>query len=479
MEYEPVIGLEVHAQLLTKSKLFCSCSTSFGAPPNTQVCPICCGYPGVLPVLNKEAVEMTIKAALALNCKIASHCRFARKNYFYPDLPKNYQISQYAEPLSQNGYIEIRSSLGIRKIGIRRVHLEEDAGKTIHLSEDNISLVDFNRTGVPLIEIVSEPDIRSPEEAKEYLRMLRAILQYLGVCNGNMEEGSLRCDANVSVRPKGSDKLGVKTEIKNMNSFTSVQKALEYEVERQIRLLEEGEQIVQETRLWNPELNITEPMRTKEEAHDYRYFPEPDLLPVEIDKEWVARIKATLPELPQERQQRFIMQYQLPEYDAILLCSSKAIADFFESAVKLHYNPKSISNWIMTEVMRELTGKEMKMEELPLVPQQLAQLVKLIDSGIISGKIAKSVFRELLNTTKEPETILKEKGLALISDYDQLSAIVDEVLSENEQVVTEYLKGKEKALGYLVGQIMKKTKGQANPQLANQILKERLAKKSS
>ncbi|MCX7918604.1 MAG: Asp-tRNA(Asn)/Glu-tRNA(Gln) amidotransferase subunit GatB [bacterium] len=474
MNYEAVIGLEVHAELLTKSKCFCSCSTEFGNEPNSQICPICSGFPGVLPVLNKEAVAMTIKTGLALHCEIATYSRFARKNYYYPDLPKNYQISQYAEPLSRNGYIEIPTKTGLKTIGITRVHLEEDAGKLLH-SPDGYSLVDLNRTGVPLMEIVSEPDIRSPEEAKDYLMMLRAILQYLEVCNGNMEEGTFRCDANVSIRPVGTKGLGTKAEIKNMNSFKNVQKALEYEVERQIEMIESGERIIQETRLWNPDKGITEPMRSKEYAHDYRYFPEPDLVPMEIAKEWIEEIRATMPELPMARKSRFITQYQLPEYDAELLTVSKPVADFYEAAVKLHPNAKSISNWIMTELMRELSGKEFRYTEFPITPMQLANLVKLIDTNMISGKTAKQVFNAMLRTDISPENYVKEKGLIQITDTSAIEKLVDEVIAQNEAAVAEYKKGKEGAINALVGQVMKASKGKANPQVVNQLLKQKLS----
>jgi aspartyl-tRNA(Asn)/glutamyl-tRNA(Gln) amidotransferase subunit B len=474
MDYEAVIGLEVHAELLTQSKCFCSCSTEFGNEPNTQICPICSGFPGVLPVLNIEAVKMAIKTGLALHCEIAQYSRFARKNYYYPDLPKNFQISQYAEPLTGKGYVEVPTKTGLKKIGITRVHLEEDAGKLMH-SPDGYSLVDLNRTGVPLMEIVSEPDMRSPEDAKDYLMMLRAILQYLEVCNGNMEEGTFRCDANVSIRPVGAKEFGTKAEIKNMNSFKNVQKALEYEVERQIEATETGERIVQETRLWNPDKGLTESMRSKEFAHDYRYFPEPDLVPMEISKDWIAEIKSTMPELPIARKDRFVTQYQLPEYDAELLTVSKPVAEFYETTVKLHSNPKSISNWIMTELMRELTGKEFKYTEFPISPKQLAELVKLIDANTINGKTAKQVFSAILRTDISPENYVKEKGLVQITDTSAIEKIVDEVIAKNEATVAEYKKGKEGAINALVGQVMKASKGKANPQMVNQLLKQKLS----
>ncbi|MDI6783384.1 MAG: Asp-tRNA(Asn)/Glu-tRNA(Gln) amidotransferase subunit GatB [bacterium] len=473
MDYETVIGLEVHAELLTQSKCFCSCSTEFGNEPNSQICPICSGFPGVLPVLNKQAVAMAIKTGLALHCEIAQYSRFARKNYYYPDLPKNFQISQYAEPLTKNGYVEVPTKTGVKKIGITRVHLEEDAGKLLH-SPDGYSLVDLNRTGVPLMEIVSEPDMRSPEDAKDYLQMLRAILQYLEVCNGNMEEGTFRCDANISIRSVGNKELGTKAEIKNMNSFKNVQKALEYEVERQIEAVESGKRIVQETRLWNPDKGFTESMRSKEFAHDYRYFPEPDLVPMEISKEWIAEIESSMPELPIARKDRFVAQYQVPEYDAELLTVSKPVADFYETAVSLHPNAKSISNWIMTELMRELTGKEFRMTEFPLTPTQLANLVKLIDANTISGKTAKQVFSAILRTDISPENYVKEKGLVQITDTSAIEKIVEEVIANNAATVAEYKKGKEGAINALVGQVMKASKGKANPQLVNQLLKQKL-----
>ena len=478
VEYEAVIGLEVHAELKTKSKIFCSCSTEFGADPNTQVCPVCLGLPGTLPVLNKRVVEFAIKAALALNCKIAEYSKFDRKNYFYPDLPKNYQISQYDLPIAANGYLTINIDGKEKRIGITRLHMEEDAGKLIHSNDDisraDYSLVDFNRTGVPLIEIVSEPDIRTPEEARVYLEQLKAILQYTEVSDCKMQEGSLRCDANVSVRPKGSSKFGTKTELKNMNSFKALQKALEYEINRQIELLEKGIPVVQETRTWNEQKGITETLRSKEEAHDYRYFPEPDLVPLVIDREWVEEIRKSLPELPSERKNRLIRDYGLPEYDAEVITSSKALADFYDECVDIYDNPKEISNWVMGELLRLLNANNMEVEDSPIKPKDLVGLLELQKKGVISGKIAKQVFDEMFETGKDAETIVKEKDLVQISDVGELEEIVDRVMEANPKSVEDYRNGKERALKFLVGQIMKETKGKANPQLVNEILKKKL-----
>ena len=477
-EYEAVIGLEVHAQLLTASKIFCGCSTRFGEAPNSQTCPVCLGLPGVLPVLNKKAVEFAIRTALAVRGSIAAHSVFARKNYFYPDLPKDYQISQYELPLSTGGFVEINNSGMARRVRIRRVHLEEDAGKLLHagtMDRAEYSLVDFNRCGVPLIEMVTEPDLRTPEAAAEFLKELRATLQYLGVSQGNMEEGNLRCDANVSVRPAGSTDLGVKTEVKNMNSFKNVQRALEYEIERQIRRLKSGQPIVQETHLWDATQGITLPMRGKEEAHDYRYFPEPDLVPLEISPAWVAEIAASLPEFPAERRQRFVQVYGLPEYDAAVLTASKALADFFEECTHRHRDVKLVSNWIMSELLGYLNREGKEITESPVTPAQLAGLLKLIQEGVISGKIAKVVFEEMYQTGKSPEAIIREKGLIQITDQEELGRIVDQVLAENPGPVSDFRGGKEKALTALVGAVMRATKGKANPQLVNDLLREKLA----
>jgi aspartyl-tRNA(Asn)/glutamyl-tRNA(Gln) amidotransferase subunit B len=477
MEYEAIIGLEVHAQLLTESKIFCGCSTLFGAEPNTHTCPVCTGLPGSLPVLNKKVVEFTIKAALATNCRIAPRSQFARKNYFYPDLPKGYQISQYELPLATDGYIEIQVDGGKKKIGIQRIHMEEDAGKLIHdfsSAREAHSYVDFNRTGVPLIEIVSAPDIRSPEEASAYLRKLRAILMFLDICDGNMEEGSFRCDANISLRPKGEKGLGVKTELKNMNSFRNVQKALDFEIRRQTALLDQGEKIIQETRLWDAARGVTASMRGKEEAHDYRYFPDPDLVPIVIDPAWVEEIRATLPELPDVKKERFIQEYGIPEYDAEVLTSSKPLANYYENCVRFFPQPKIVSNWIMSELLRELKKDEREIEECPVPAENLAALLRLIDEGVISGKMAKSVFEEMYQTGQKAEEIVKAKGLSQLSDAEALTKLVEDILAAHPKEVAEYRQGKEKVFGFFVGQVMKATQGKANPRLVNKILKKKL-----
>jgi aspartyl-tRNA(Asn)/glutamyl-tRNA(Gln) amidotransferase subunit B len=478
MKYEVVIGLEVHAQMLTNTKIFCRCSAKFGSDPNTQTCPVCIGMPGVLPVLNRKALEFTIKTGLAMNCNVSRYSRFARKNYFYPDLPKGYQISQYELPICENGYVEILVDSDIKKIGITRIHMEEDAGKNIHESSTsgggNYSFVDLNRAGVPLMEIVSEPDIRSPGDAVEYMKKLRAILRYLGVCDGNMEQGSLRCDANVSVRPAGQEGLGVKTEIKNLNSFKFVEKALEYEIERQKSILKEGGNIIQETRLWNTERGITESMRTKEEAHDYRYFPEPDLVPIMVEQEWIDEIARSLPELPDAKRERFVSEYRLPEYDADLMTSEKYLADWFEEVVRFGGQPKAVSNWIMVELMRFLKEENKAIEECPLKPKQLADMLKLIEKGTISGKIAKTVFQEMYKGGKDADVIIKEKGLVQISDAGEIEKIVDDVIAKNPKESARYKAGEERLLGFFVGHVMKLTKGKANPQMVNELLKKKL-----
>ena len=472
MEYEAVIGLEVHIQLLTKTKIFCSCSTDFGAPPNTHVCPVCLGMPGVLPVLNKQVVEFAIKLGLALNCKINRFSRFARKNYFYPDLPKGYQISQYELPILEGGYVEIFVDGEYKQIGLERIHMEEDAGKTIHRPDG--SYVDLNRAGVPLLEIVSLPVMHSPKEAGEYLRSLRRIVRYLGICDGNMEEGSLRCDANVSVRPKGETKLGTKTELKNMNSFKHVEKALEYEIERQIEVLEDGGKIVQETRLWDENKGITKPMRSKEEAFEYRYFPDPDLVPILIDDEWIRRVEKELPELPKDKLNRFIKDYGIKEEDARVLVEEKELADYFEKAAEGYKNPQTIANWILSELLGYLNKDNKEISQTLIKPEQLRSLVELIDKGTISGKIAKSVFKEMYETGKEPEKIVKEKGLVQITDKGELEKIIDEIIAANPKAVEQYKSGKKNTIGFFVGQVMKKTKGKANPKIVNEILTEKL-----
>jgi len=466
-EYEVIIGLEVHVELLTESKMFCGCSTKFGASPNTQVCPICLGMPGVLPTINYKAIELGIKTAIAFNCNISSFCRFARKNYFYPDLPKNYQISQYEEPLAQNGFLVVDG----HKIFLKRIHIEEDAGKLLHSSEkENFSLVDFNRAGIPLLEIVSEPDIRSPEEAEKYLEILKHNLEYLRVSDCNMEEGSLRCDANISVREKGVNSFGIKTEIKNMNSFKSVRKALSFEAERQISLLNKGEKILQETRLWNENLQITEEMRSKEEAHDYRYFPEPDLVPLKIDKELIEKIKSQIGELPEEKLNRFKNQYNLSYYDASVLTSKKEIADYFETCLSYLSNPKILTNWIMGDLMALTKEKKIKFDENPVSPKLLTELVKLVIDGKITGTIGKEILKEVFNTGKTPSEIIKEKNLVQIQDEDFLTKIVKEVLEENPKAISDYKEGKKQAIGFLIGKVMQKTKGKANPNKTQEII---------
>ena len=478
MKYESVIGLEVHAQLLTQSKIFCGCSTRFGAEPNHHTCPVCAGFPGVLPVLNKKVVDFAIKAGLATHCQIAPSSRFARKNYFYPDLPKGYQISQYELPVCTNGYIEIDVDGKSRRIRITRIHMEEDAGKNIHDLHGDSSLVDLNRAGVPLLEIVSEPDLRTAEEAGSYLRALRAILQYLEICDGNMEEGSFRCDANISVRPEGTEALGTKTELKNLNSFKAVEKALRYEIARHIDTLTEGGRLVQETRLWDPDREITRSMRAKEFAHDYRYFPDPDLLPLIIDENWTTTIRNSLPELPDTRKARFIAQYALPVYDAGLLTSRKDVADFFEAAVATHSNPKAISNWIIGDLFRVVKERgldeQLYIRSWPVQARHVAELVRLIDEGKISGKIAKTVFDKLIDSGRSPTDIVKEKGLEQLSDAESIETAVQQVLEANAQQVAQYHTGNEKVFGFLVGQVMKATQGKANPQKVNELLKEKL-----
>jgi aspartyl-tRNA(Asn)/glutamyl-tRNA(Gln) amidotransferase subunit B len=478
MTYEIVIGLEVHAHLLTESKIFCGCPTRFGNEPNYNTCPVCMGFPGVLPVLNKKVVEFAIRAGLATNCEIARTSRWARKNYFYPDLPKGYQISQYELPVCERGFLEIESGGARKKIRLTRIHMEEDAGKNIHDVRGDYSLVDLNRAGVPLLEIVSEPDLRSAEEATAYLKKLRAILQYLEVCDGNMEEGSFRCDANISVRPAGASELGTKVEIKNLNSFKAVEKALASEIERQIDTLSEGGKLTQETRLWDADREVTRSMRSKEFAHDYRYFPDPDLLPLVIGEKWIADIRAALPELPHAREQRFIAEYGLPPYDAELLTSRKDVADYFEAAVKIHSNPKAISNWVMGDLFRVI--KEKKLDEAlsiadwPVSAEHLAAMVKMIDEGKISGKIAKVLFPELLATGAAPEAIVRNKGLEQVSDTDSIESAIDRILAANSKQAADYRAGNEKIFGFLVGQVMKATRGKANPQIVNELLKNKL-----
>ncbi|MEZ0535653.1 Asp-tRNA(Asn)/Glu-tRNA(Gln) amidotransferase subunit GatB [Caldicellulosiruptoraceae bacterium PP1] len=479
MDYEVIIGLEVHAELATKSKIYCSCTTEFGGEPNTHCCPICTGMPGVLPVLNEKVVEYAVKAGLATNSKISKFSKQDRKNYFYPDLPKAYQISQYDLPLCYDGFIDIQINGNIKRIGIKRIHIEEDAGKLLHDQWDEGSLVDFNRCGVPLIEIVTEPDIRSSEEAKAFLEKLKAILQYTEVSDCKMQEGSLRVDVNLSVRPKGSDKFGTRTEMKNLNSFRSVVRAIEYEAKRQIEVIENGGTIYQETRRWDDAKGISLSMRSKEEAHDYRYFPEPDLPPIVLDDEYIDNIKKSIPELPEQKKDRYVNEYGLPEYDASLITSSKWLANYFEETIKYTNNIKSASNWLMGEIMRILNEKGIEFDDIYTIkikPNQLAKIIELVDKKTISNTIAKQVFEEVFNTGKDPEEIVKEKGLVQISDKGIIVDAVKKAIAENPNSVSDYKNGKDKALGFLVGQVMKLTKGKANPQLVNEILKEELSK---
>jgi aspartyl-tRNA(Asn)/glutamyl-tRNA(Gln) amidotransferase subunit B len=479
--YEAVIGLECHAQLLTKSKLFCSCSTKFGEAPNMNTCPVCLGLPGALPVLNRVAVAMAIRAGLGLNCRVNPESVWARKNYFYPDLPKGYQISQYDRPLAQHGFIEISVNGTKKKIGVQRIHMEEDAGKSLHegfQDSGRTTYLDFNRSGVPLIEIVSEPDIRSSAEAHDYLTRLKEILEYLEVNDGNMEEGSLRCDANVSVRKEGEQKFGTRTELKNINSFRFVQKAIDFEVDRQIEVIESGGRVVQETRLWNSVEERTVSMRSKEEAHDYRYFPDPDLPFLVFDPEWITYIERSMPELPESRRRRFLAEYALSEYDAGVLTTTRALADFFEKTAKLSTQPKAAANWIMGDLLRFYKDSNTDIKDLsnsPVTPNMLAEMISLLEKGTISGKIAKTVMEEMCATGKTPKTIIEEKGLVQISNVDEIEKIVSKVMDENPKTVDQYRQGKTGNFGFFVGQVMKATAGRANPQTVNEILKKRLA----
>nr|BAL60005.1 aspartyl-tRNA(Asn)/glutamyl-tRNA (Gln) amidotransferase subunit B [Candidatus Acetothermum autotrophicum] len=479
-----VIGLEVHAQLLTKTKLFCSCSAEyFGAPPNAHTCPVCLGMPGALPVTNERAVEYALRAALALHCEILPRSTFARKNYFYPDLPKGYQISQFDAPLAVRGYLDLPTGTRIR---IRRVHLEEDAGKLLH-TDEGVSLIDFNRAGVPLIEIVSEPDLSSPEEARLYMEELRRVLRYLGVCSGDMEEGSLRCDANISVQVQTSSGLfafagqglaiwkptrSVKTEIKNMNSFRAVEEALKYEEQRQREILERGGTLTQETRLWNEKTGQTEPMRTKEESEDYRYFPDPDLVPLQIDDAWRERVMRSLPELPAAKRARWAQEYKLPEYDIAVLTEERPIAEYFEAVVKLYPHPKDVSNWMMSELLRLM--KESSSQQIPLKPEYFAHVLQMVSSGQINRTVAKDVIAESFQTGKAPEEIVRERGLGQISDASLLAEIVTRVLAENPKAVADFKAGKEAVIGFLQGQVMKATGGKADPQKTKELLIQKL-----
>lgn len=477
MSYEVVIGLEVHTELKTESKIFCGCSTKFGSEQNTNVCPVCLGLPGVLPVLNEKVVDFAVRTGLALNCEILPFSKFDRKNYYYPDLPKNFQTSQSDLPIAVNGYLDIEVNGEIKRIGITRVHMEEDAGKLVHagtIARSDYALVDYNRTGVPLLEIVSEPDIRSAEEAKAYLEKLKAILQYIDISDCKMEEGSLRCDANISLRPMGATQLGTKAELKNMNSFRSVQRGIEYEVERQAEVLDEGGRVIQETRSWDDGKGITISMRSKEQAHDYRFFPEPDLVPIVVDPARVEEIRINLPELPDARKVRLVDSHGLSSYDAEVLTASRAMADYFDQVVKLGADAKAAANWLMGDLSKHLNAGEATIDECLVTPERLAGLLALLDKGTISSKIAKTVFEEMWTSGKTAETIVQEKGLVQISDEGAIIAVVEAVIAASPQSVADYQAGKERAIGFLVGQVMKQTKGRANPELVNKLLRERM-----
>lgn len=478
MKYEAVIGLEVHTELQTKTKIFCSCRTSFGADPNTNVCPVCLGLPGVLPVLNKKVLEYAVRAGLALNCEISRFSKFDRKNYYYPDLPKNFQTSQFDLPICEHGYLDVEVEGEKRRIRITRAHMEEDAGKLVHhgtsITDSDYSLVDYNRTGTPLLEIVSEPDMRSAKEAVAYMEKMRAILQYVGISDCRMEEGSLRCDANVSVRPVGQKELGTKTEIKNINSFKGVERAIEYEAMRQAELLEDGGKVVQETRTWDEKEGVTKSMRTKEEANDYRYFPEPDLVPFTVSDEYIENIRKSLPELPDARKERYMKEFGLSSEDAVFMTNDKATADYFEAAVDAGADPKACVNWLMGEFASQLSTDGIEIAKAPVCAENLAALLKLISKGTISGKIAKKVFATMWKEGGNPEEIVKAQGLVQISDTAELSKLVDEVVGKNPKAVEDFKAGKKKAVGALVGQIMKATKGKANPRVINELLNKKL-----
>jgi aspartyl-tRNA(Asn)/glutamyl-tRNA(Gln) amidotransferase subunit B len=474
MIYEVVIGVEVHAQLRTKSKMFCGCGTTFGLSANSQTCPVCLGLPGTLPVINKVAVEMAVRAGLALNCTIGEQNRFARKNYFYPDLPKGYQISQYEAPICEHGWIEIATGDGKKRIRICRAHLEEDAGKNVHETGTSGSRVDLNRAGTPLLEIVTEPDMRSADEVVAYLKGLRDVLMYLEVCDGNMDEGSFRCEPNLSLRPLGQKEFGTKVELKNINSFKFVKDAIEYEIKRQTKVLNEGGKIQQETRLWNLDRGETAVMRSKEEAHDYRYFPDPDLVPLKLDKEWIEGFRGSVPELPAVRIGRLVSDYRLPEYDAGVLTASKGIADYFEACVALFNQPKTVSNWVMGELTRELNNSGTDVSASPVSPERLVSLLQMVDKGTISLKVAREIFPELYSSGKSPEQIVQEKGLTQVSDEGALEKVIADVLTKNPSQVAQFKEGKQQVLGFLVGQVMKASGGKANPGKVNELLKKKL-----
>lgn len=474
--YETVIGLEVHAQLKTRTKIFCSCSTQFGNEPNENVCAVCSGMPGVLPVLNEKVAEYATKMGIATNCEINRKSVFARKNYFYPDLPKGYQISQFELPICEHGHIDIEVDGEKKRIGLTRIHMEEDAGKNIHSAADNASFVDLNRTGVPLIEIVSEPDIRSAEEAVAYLKELRSILLYLGICDGNLEEGSFRCDANISIRPYGQEEFGTRAELKNLNSFRNILKAIDYEVERQIDVVEDGEEVVQETRLYNADKGTTHSMRGKEEAHDYRYYPDPDLVPLVLDEEWIETWRSELPELPTEKRQRFMDEYTLADYDAALLTGELAVADYYEAAVKAYDGEaKKVTNWVVGELLPFCNESETQACDCKLTPEKLGALLRLVDDGTISVKIGKDIFRDLCESGDEPAEYVKAKGLVQVSDTGELEAMVDQVLADNPKEVEAYKGGKTKLMGFFMGQVMRMSKGQANPGIVTKLIQEKLS----
>lgn len=475
MTYETVIGVEVHAQLRTKSKMFCGCGTMFGLSANSQTCPVCLGLPGSLPVINRMAVEMAVRAGLALNCTITASNQFARKNYFYPDLPKGYQISQYESPICQHGWIEIDGGEGARRVRIRRAHLEEDAGKNVHETGSGTSRVDLNRAGTPLLEIVTEPDMRSADEVVSYLKGLRDILMYLEVCDGNMEEGNFRCEPNLSLRPVGQTEFGTKVELKNINSFKYVKDAVEYEIKRQTKVLRDGGKIYQETRLWNIERGETAVMRSKEEAHDYRYFPDPDLVPLKLEQTWIEGCRSSLPELPAVRMRRFMEMYGLPEYDAGVLTASKGMAEYFESCVAQFNQPKTVSNWVMGELTRELNNSGTDIAASPVSPERLVDLMQMVDRGTISLKVARELFPELYRSGKSPEQIVQEKGLTQVSDEGALGKVIDEVLAKSPAQVAQFKGGKQQVLGFLVGQVMKASGGKANPGKVNELLKKKLS----
>ena len=474
MIFEAVIGVEVHAQLRTNSKMFCGCGTTFGLSANSQTCPVCLGLPGSLPVINRTAIEMAVRAGLALNCMITANNRFARKNYFYPDLPKGYQISQYEDPICQHGWIEIVVGTVTKRVRIRRAHLEEDAGKNVHGTGTTGSRVDLNRAGTPLLEIVTEPDMSSADEVVAYLKGLRDVLMYLDVCDGNMEEGSFRCEPNLSLRPVGQREFGTKVELKNINSFKYVNDAVEYEIRRQTKVLNEGGKIYQETRLWNIDRGETAVMRSKEEAHDYRYFPDPDLVPLQLNEDWIEGFRSSLPELPAVRARRLITEYGLPEYDAGVITTSKGMADYFETCLKQFNEPKTVSNWVMGELTRELNNSGTDITASPVSPERLVDLLVMVDKGVISLKVARDIFPDLYRSDKTPEQIVQEKGLTQVSDEGALEKMIDEVLSKNQTQVTQFKEGKQQVLGFLVGQVMKVSGGKANPGKVNELLKKKL-----